>query len=194
MNFPDIDIEKLHPQTIEFALPDTILTEEVMALRSSRPVTRSQKRGGKPRTYNADTSDDDDIFLNHSNGSTKASTGARHKSTSLYVQSKLAAYKPYRRGSRTKNLPKVEDKQIASWAEQPVPAPIGFNPAFKHTPFLKQTTPSVIAKGPYKLEAKKIQETFITNSFASYVAAWLEAAESLEQRDAMDIDPVQIQG
>ncbi|CAG8524595.1 5857_t:CDS:2 [Dentiscutata erythropus] len=144
----------------EFSLPSEILTPQVIAERS-RTSSRFPARQSRPnRPYSYDLGE-----------SSSASTLTPHK-----------AIKRSYTARKRKNSRQLDEDEIRALPEQPKYEKYNAR-AFSENPFMKQTTPSTLVKGTYKLNAEKIERSFLQFCFSQHVNALIQAAEWLENND-----------
>ncbi|CAG8480360.1 12293_t:CDS:1 [Ambispora gerdemannii] len=181
--FPIADFDKLfssQANLLEFNLPDDILTDDIIASRSTRAFTRSQKLGARPRTYHngLDSTDEEDV-----NNQRFKSFAARQKinSSSSRVHEKLTVYHNGRPYPRRTVPSRLDDKLVAGFPECPPITEKWDAKSFINTPFTKTVYPSKVMKGPFKLNARDIEQKFMQNCFTSHVSAIITAAKYLDE-------------
>ncbi|CAG8433622.1 1196_t:CDS:1 [Ambispora gerdemannii] len=185
ISLPDFD--KLFPSPVEFDLPADILTDEAIALRSTRAFTRSQKHGTKSRIYNDSTSEEEDYYGHHKTRSSSSSFPTwQNKPYSSRLQEKYSLLhsnnnnRPHRKRTMQQ---KLNNRQIASFPERPPITEKWDAKSFAYTPFTKTVSPSVLMKGPFRLNARDIEQKFMQNCFSAHVAAIISAANYLDERE-----------
>ncbi|CAG8465813.1 4434_t:CDS:1 [Ambispora leptoticha] len=191
ISLPDFD--KLFPSPVEFDLPADILTEEAIALRSTRVFTRSQKPGAKSRIYNDSTSEEEEEYYSHhkTRSSSSPFTTWQNKPYSSRLQEKYSllhntnSNRPTRKGTKQQ---KLNARQIASFPERPPITEKWDAKSFAYTPFTKTVSPSVLMKGPFRLNARDIEQKFMQNCFSAHVAAIISAANYLDKKEGNEGD------
>ncbi|CAG8466357.1 hypothetical protein C2G38_2220144 [Gigaspora rosea] len=161
----------------EFSLPPEILTPQVIAerTRSSSRFPARQSRPNRPYSFDLGESSltpHKTIKRTYANGNNES------YSTSTWRSFQGRSYTARKR----KNSRQLDEDEIRALPEQPKYEKYNAR-AFSENPFMKQTTPSTLVKGSYKLNAEKIERSFLQFCFSQHVNALIQAAEWLENND-----------
>jgi len=176
--FKLVDFEKVCHQQI-FKLPSEILTPEVLAKKSTKAgvkakAVRASSRIPKPKKTDEvniedfrrckKTSEQTNIdVINKIEGS---SIVAQHRSvkrtyTDNADSAATLAWKAPNFPRKKKKTIHLNEQQIRALPEQPNLF-VNYNGrAFIENPFMRQSTPSVLIQGAYKLNAEEIEKSFI---------------------------------
>ncbi|CAG8478829.1 5371_t:CDS:2 [Cetraspora pellucida] len=160
----------------EFSLPSEILTPQVIAERSSTRFPARQSRPNGPYSFDLGEGSSASTLTSHKTiKRTYANGNNENYSTSAWRSFQGRSYTARKR----KNSRQLDEEEIRALPEQPKYEKYNAR-AFSENPFMKQTTPSTLVKGSYKLNAEKIERSFLQACFNQHVNALIQAAEWLE--------------
>ncbi|CAG8579695.1 15487_t:CDS:2 [Acaulospora morrowiae] len=161
----------------DFSLPPDILTPEVLADRAAKASARISGRYQKlNRNYAFDgdnSTHNKMIKRSYGNGN---GNGESYSTTWKSFQGRPY---PFR---KRKNSRLLDEEEIRALPKQPSYEKYNAR-AFEENPFMKQTTPSTLIKGTYKLNAEQIERSFLQVCFSEQVNSLIKAAEWLEKND-----------
>ncbi|RIA87647.1 hypothetical protein C1645_776820 [Glomus cerebriforme] len=181
--FKLIDFEKVCLQH-NFKLPPEILTSEILAKRSTKAgikakAVRTSSRVPKPkktdeinieegsRRCKKTINSDEQINIDRIESS---SIVAQHRSvkrtyTDNADSAATLAWKAPNFPRKKKKTIHLNEQQIRALPEQPNIFANYNGRAFIENPFMRQSTPSVLIQGAYKLNAEQIEKSFIRTCF-----------------------------